>query len=549
MEKRRNSENLNMGTAVQQDLIPSHEATLSNVLRGLEKIGDLPIFSASVNRIRLMSSSEETGVMELANEIMKDANLTIKLLRVANSSYYNQGTIKISVISRAIVILGYETVKSITLALKVIDSFKYEHPTIDMSALLAKSFMSAGFVKDLALKSGVKDPEESYVCALLHNLGEIIIATTLSDEYEEIRNIAESENLSWEKSQKKILGTTFKDIARDVFKQWEFSDTVVKTVDNYNKKSDGPIKDKIQLNRALSSLGNSMIASLYSPGNMEERDFSELTKSLSEAAGLAPSVISASMVDSFKTSCDLAEEYGLNKKVLQPRIENVGDGKDSARDKIARSLSYHVESTLKRKPEKNIGLENEPDDLKNKKTISQEKRLLTEQKKSDQKIIVSVLNEITNLILEKSDINSIFEKILEGISYGVGFDRAILCFLSPDRKQYKARLGVGVEVDKLKNYFSFDLDEKNDLFSRTLLKGQDIFVQDVENESWRKLLPDDYIAQTNARTFVIASLKIGDKPVGLFYADMGTSDGSISSEHFSGFLQFVSQAKLALSAR
>lgn len=264
----------------------SFEASMEKIVKGLEKTGSLPIFSASVNRIRFMSSSDETEVMELANEIMKDASLTTKLLRVANSSQYNHGGAKIGTISRAIVILGYETVKSITLALKVIDSFQYEHPTIDVNSLLAKSFMSAGFVKDMAMKAGVKDPEESFICALLHNLGEIIVATILSDEYEEIAELVNDQNISWDKAQKQVLGATLKEIAQALFKKWEFPDTVVKTVESYSKKADGPVKNKMQLNKAMASISNDVIGSIYSPETAGSNNYNDLMADLSEATGL-----------------------------------------------------------------------------------------------------------------------------------------------------------------------------------------------------------------------------------------------------------------------
>lgn len=133
-------------TPIDTSLTPQ-QITLEKIQARLNKIGDLPVFSASVNRIRMMSSSEETEVTELATEITKDANLTTKLLRVANSPHYSRGNSKVGIVSRAVMMLGFDTVRSITLALKIIDSFQYQHPQINMNALLVKSYLSAGFVR------------------------------------------------------------------------------------------------------------------------------------------------------------------------------------------------------------------------------------------------------------------------------------------------------------------------------------------------------------------------------------------------------------------
>lgn len=534
-----------------QASVPSFDATMDKVFKGLEKLGSLPIFSASVNRIRFMSSSDETEVMELANEIMKDANLTTKLLRVTNSSQYNVTGNKISSISRAIVMLGYETVKSITMALKVIDSFNYDDTDIDINSLLAKSFMSAGFVKDMAVKTGLKDPEESYLCALLHNLGEIIVATILTEEYKQIMGLMKKENISWEKAQKRVLDCTLNDVAQAVFKKWEFPDTVIRTVEPYNKKDDGPVKNKHQLNRALASMSNTIIGSIYSPETGTGKDYKELLSELSEASGLETDSISSSLVDSFKVSCDMAEEYGLSKNALKPRVSNMESG-DAARDKVIRSLSFLASG-------KKIPVEPPVNEDKNGQQqeagVSGAEHAVVhnsyQEKVNSRNVeaMLSCLNEIGNSIIRKADINTIFGLVLDGISQGAGFDRAVLCFLSPDHKLYKARLGSGPGVDVLKEYFSFPVNIKTDLFSKVALDGDEVLVTDISNEKWQNMILQDYEEKTGSRSFVVASLQLGGKPVGFFYADMGVSNAEISMEHFNGFVQFISQAKLALLAR
>ena len=83
-----------------------YQQTLNAVYAQLGKLGDLPIFSATVNRIRQISSSREADAMALAMAVMKDANLSAKLLKIANTPHYNRGHGNISVVSRAVVSKG-----------------------------------------------------------------------------------------------------------------------------------------------------------------------------------------------------------------------------------------------------------------------------------------------------------------------------------------------------------------------------------------------------------------------------------------------------------
>lgn len=161
----------------------SHDATMARIKAGMDRLGDLPIFSTSINTVRRVSSDPQADAMAVAQEVLKDASLSTKLLRLANSAYYNRGLGKISVVSRAVIMMGFETVRNLTLTLKLIESFQKSNTAVDMSRMLVRSYLAAGVVRTMAAKSGVKDIEESYVCALLHNLGEIIVAYVLPQEF------------------------------------------------------------------------------------------------------------------------------------------------------------------------------------------------------------------------------------------------------------------------------------------------------------------------------------------------------------------------------
>jgi hypothetical protein len=307
-------------------------------------------------------------------------------------------------------------------------------------------------------------------------------------------------------------------------------------------------------------MSNSIIGSIYSAETGDKQDYKELLSDLSEATGLEADSISTSLVDSFKVSCDMAEEYGLNKGALKPKVSNE-ESEDTVRDKMIRSLSFYASGKKSTSANSDTG----SDDVESRKKSevagsTNEKNAANSETNAElvsvasdngrnAEAIVATLNEISNAIIRKADINSIFTSILEGVTQGAGFDRAVLCFLSPDHKQYKARLGAGHGIDKLKEYFSFAVDRNSDLFSKVMFDGDEILVTDVNNVKWQNMILQDYEEKTGSKSFVVASLQLGGKPVGLFYADMGVSHAVITMEHFNGFMQFITQAKLALLAR
>ena len=307
---------------VHQDSTPSHEKTMATIRAGMKILGDLPIFSTSINKIRRISSDPNSDAMAVAQEVLKDANLSTKLLRLGNSAHYNRGVGKIAVVSRAVIVLGFETVKNLTLTLKLIESFQTANPVVDMSKMLVKSYLAAGFVRDIADKCGIKDVEESYVCALLYNLGEITVAYVMPNEYQRISELVLKEGLSQAEAEQAVLGTSISLISQELATSWEFPATVVSAMAPPPSKIARPVKDHVTFNRSIASLAHQLLDNLYSESG-EGDNLTDTLEMIAKATGLSDGTVENYLNESFRMSCALATEYGLNKKSLKPRL---GDG-------------------------------------------------------------------------------------------------------------------------------------------------------------------------------------------------------------------------------
>ena len=555
------------------------EANSNDTLHAIEKrikqLGDLPIFSASVNRIRQVSGNPDSTAMALSKEAMKDANLVTKILRLANSPYYNRGNGKIKLISRAVVILGFSTLKNMCLSLKMVESFQHEHPSIEMNKMLINAYLAAGFVREISLKCGIKDVEESYTCALMHNLGEIVCAYFLPEKFTEMKVLHEKDGLSWKEVEQRVLGISMKDIGQRLATSWEFPSTIVKTMEAYDPDQTTLPRGDIQMNRALASLANNVVGTLYQNNHRVNKSFPEILGKIAETAGLDPSVIESNLVDSFKMSCDLAEEYGLKKEMLMPDMEQ---SNDELRDRMAGKLSYlasthrsdsdkveeQTEKVAQTSPAKGTASQvsvttsiptttetpSIPDDTAQDRTTRypvKDKAIVDDAAGHvDPNKQLEIIQEITALIAASASLITIFSKVLEGLYQGVGFDRAMLCLLSPDRDQYMARLAFGKNAAALKKYFNFPINEDHDVFSHTMIKGSEILVEDINDKSWASLIQSDFYQSIGAKCFIIASLRSGSKPIGMIYADKMTTQKSITTDEHRGFIQFVSQARLAI---
>lgn len=521
----------------------SHEQSFDLVKTRLKEMGDMPIFSASVNRVHVVSSNPDADAMELAVEVLKDANLTTKVLKLANSPFYNRGQGKIGNLSRAVVVLGFDTVKSAVLTLKLIDSFQHQHPGIDMTGMLVNAYLSGGFVRGISAKCGVKDIEQAYICGLLHNLGEIVSAYTLPQQYGQIQNLRREQNLSRNVAERQVLGTTLDALGQAIVSDWEFPQSVVKTLGEHTTKGDGRVRDQVELTGVLSSLANEAMELLYAEQPTSRKSLAELNYEIAKVAGIKKEQVSEALEHSFKQCCDMAQAYGLNKKHLTPKLRS---GNDDDLNKLARQFSFYASSEITT-PESASKTKATPAAAtpKTKPAGVTEKPAAT----GDTNLLLGILFEITGLMAQKAHYNTILTKVLEGMHRGIGFDRAVLCLLAPDHRTYTARMAAGPNSEAVKQYLSFPVDAQRDLFSKIILDGNELLVTDIDQGGWRQLLPKDFEQATGARGFMLGALRAKARPVGIFYADKATSKATITSEDARSFMQLVAQAQLALQMR
>lgn len=134
---------------------------------------ELPALASVVQDLHRMAQQDKSSVQQLADVLLRDASLTSKVLKVANSVYYNPTQEAIRTISRAIVLIGFENVRLIGLSVSLIDSLLAQGPREQLPELLARSFHAAVQARNIAGYLLARSQEEVFIATLLHNPGEL----------------------------------------------------------------------------------------------------------------------------------------------------------------------------------------------------------------------------------------------------------------------------------------------------------------------------------------------------------------------------------------
>lgn len=91
-------------------------------LQKLERERDLPAMGSAVARVVQLASSDDQVIRDLTYFVLSDVALTQKILRLANSvKYRSVSGGQVTTVSRAIFLLGFETVKTTALTMLLVE--------------------------------------------------------------------------------------------------------------------------------------------------------------------------------------------------------------------------------------------------------------------------------------------------------------------------------------------------------------------------------------------------------------------------------------------
>jgi putative nucleotidyltransferase with HDIG domain len=156
----------------------------------VSQIKELPPLPQSLQRLIEIIYEEVESESELENILSYDQSLTAKILSIANSTYYGSRG-KIRKMSRAIVVIGYEHVKSIclcTLLMQLLNGVSME--PADRELLWKHSFATSKIAAEMSAKRPWLSREEASALGLLHDLGRAVMATYFKDRFRAITDMA-----------------------------------------------------------------------------------------------------------------------------------------------------------------------------------------------------------------------------------------------------------------------------------------------------------------------------------------------------------------------
>jgi putative nucleotidyltransferase with HDIG domain len=228
-----------------------------NIERIVDSIDRLPTLPAIYTRLSNLLAQSNSTVRTIADAISEDPTIAAKILRVVNSVFYGFPK-KIGNVQRAVVILGLNEIKSLVLAtsiVKTFDQLEWSHE-FDITNFWEHSVGCAVSAKVVAEAAYLRNPEDVFTGGLLHDIGKLIHALYLPQEFSRVIAEVEHTGIPMIESEQGVFGFGHTQTGRILAEKWHFPDEIV-TMIAYHHMHGG---DLFQLSKEAAAvhLGNTL---------------------------------------------------------------------------------------------------------------------------------------------------------------------------------------------------------------------------------------------------------------------------------------------------
>ncbi|MFQ5643379.1 MAG: HDOD domain-containing protein [Thiogranum sp.] len=211
------SQNLHQGSEARQESI----VQLLGDVEGLVSPPDVCL------RLFELIHSPSSGAKEISAIVNIDPNLTARLLRMANSSFYNFSR-KIDTVTRAVTVIGNAELYQLVLSISAVKTFNtIPNELVTMETFWRHSVYTGLLARGLAVRANILHPERLFVAGLMHDIGSIILYHQRPDAMRDILLMAEGDEEVLYQAEMERFEFSHAGVAGYLMEQWQLPEELV----------------------------------------------------------------------------------------------------------------------------------------------------------------------------------------------------------------------------------------------------------------------------------------------------------------------------------
>lgn len=249
--------------------------------RLVKDVDDLPAIPAVVSKVVGMLDDVDANPDAIADLMLSDQVLAARVIRVVNSPLYRPNS-EITSVKRALLFLGFKSVRELILTSYFVGAFKDREEPFDIKMFWMHSFNVGAISKCIAAMVGYRDIEKANLVGIIHDIGKVFLGHYFKDEYGEMLAMISGKPYTTYEAEVEVFGTSHCEIGLCLAQRWNFPPAYCDII-SYHHTSELATEDPLLTAivsladfYSLASTPASGVAQASDPGRSEENAWNVL---------------------------------------------------------------------------------------------------------------------------------------------------------------------------------------------------------------------------------------------------------------------------------
>jgi putative nucleotidyltransferase with HDIG domain len=239
---------------------------------------DIPPLPDIMVKLNDAMTRDNISIQDIVKIIMADQILTSKILRVVNSAFYSPSG-EITSLQQAIIFMGLKSVLSIV-TVHSLTGISPGHAE-EVKEILRHSLLCAFIAKKIAIALRL-DPEEAFVCGLLHDIGKTVI-----------QNLIAGKQIS-DDLKKELFRDYHPQVGFMIGSRWNFSEVVKQTIKFHHNPAEAHANKKMIESVYVANVianGQDIMDTVHNCSNLDFDKINEILVDLDTIKGSVVAII------------------------------------------------------------------------------------------------------------------------------------------------------------------------------------------------------------------------------------------------------------------
>jgi len=207
-------------------------ASAQKLVAGITQVASLPEIYF---KIETALEDPKSSNQKIADILSEDSALTARILRLANSSFFNFPG-RIDNVTQAITIIGTRQMREVVLASSIVGVFKdVPKELIDMNNFWRHSIGCGLACRVMATLRREANIETAFVTGLLHDIGRLILYKERSKDMAKLLDYCHNHNALLVEAERKHFGYDHADVGALLLKEWRLPKRIIETTFSHHR--------------------------------------------------------------------------------------------------------------------------------------------------------------------------------------------------------------------------------------------------------------------------------------------------------------------------